>query len=266
MFSETIYFLKDYYKFRRISKPRGGHGIHSPFVYDLYTQVIDISRKESIFEDIETLRKKLLNNKTIAVKSSFGAGSIINSKTSLNEIAKKASVSPYLGRLLFRLANYFKPKTIIELGTSLGISTLYLAAANNESKVYSIEGDSALTKIASENLNKLGVTNVSLITGDFDNELAVLINKIENIGMVFIDGNHTEDATVKYFNLILEKTNHDSFIIFDDIRWSEGMRKAWQSICTDERVSISIDLFNCGIVFFRKGIVKQHFNLRYGPF
>jgi len=267
MFSETLRFLKDYYNFRKKSKSRGGHGIHSPFLYDLYTLAIDSDNKETIFDSIDRLRNKLLKDKTSIAKSVHGAKtSFTDKKTTISEVAKRTSVPPYMGRLLYRLVNYFKPTTIIELGTSLGISTMYLASVNHGCQVYTIEGDPILSRIASENLNKLAIKNVSLITGDFDIELSSLLSKIEKVDLVFVDGNHTEEATLRYFKVLSEKAHDNSLIVFDDIRWSDSMKNAWRNICDDQNVSISIDLFNCGLVFFRKGVVKQHFNLRYGPF
>lgn len=267
MFSQTINLLQDYYKFRKTSKPKGGHGIHSPFVYDLYTQAIDYNKNELVFDKIEKLRKELIRNKTPLTKSAFGIGSSVQkSKTSIGEIASKASIPPYKGRLIHRLVKYFNPVTVIELGTSLGISTSYLALGNQKSNIYTIEGDSNLSKLASNNLNKLGVNNVTIITGDFDKELPILLDRFNNFDLALIDGNHSEEATMRYFYFLTNKANSNSFIFFDDINWSYGMKRAWNNICNDENVSISIDLFNCGLIFFRKGIVKQHFNLRYGPF
>jgi len=236
-------------------------------VYDLYTLCID--RKEGLPNNkIERLRKELLDNKTTISTTDFGAGSnrIKNSEKTISDIAKQASSPPYMGKLLYRLVKYIKPNSIIELGASLGIGTSYLASGNSESSVISIEGDPELANIAQNNLNKLGLTNVTVIKGDFDTTLAEILSKIERIGIAFVDGNHTEEATLKYFNLLSNKVDNDSLIIFDDIRWSDGMQKAWERICCDAKVSISIDLFNCGLVFFRKGVVKQHFALRYGPF
>lgn len=268
MFSETAMFLNKYFIFRYHSKPRGGHGIHSPFVYDLYTNCIDTKRKEAIFAKIEETRASLLKNNTILPKTNFGAGSKgSNSKSvTIKGIVKRASIPKYEGELLFKLANYLNPRTIIELGSSTGISTMYLASGCRNAKVISIEGDINLINLAAQNVNKLGLSNVTLINGDFDALIPSIINSVENVDLVFIDGNHSEEATIKYFNLFSAKVNTETLIIFDDIRWSKGMKNAWKTICTDIRVSISIDLFNCGLVFFRKGIVKQHFNLRYGPF
>jgi len=268
MIKGNINRFKEYFNFRINSKPRGGHGIHSPFVYDLYTQCIDLNSKSEDFTRIETIRETMLKNKTAIPQSGFGAGSknLKKGKVTIGDITKQTSIPPYMGQLLFSLVRYFKPDTIIELGTSLGISTLYLAAGYRSSKVISIEGDEAIATKANENINKLGFNDVSVICGDFDTQIHSILNKVEKIGIVFIDGNHTEEATMRYYKLFSERSNNETLIIFDDIRWSDGMQKAWNNICEDKNVSISIDLFNCGLVFFRKGIVKQHFTLRYGPF
>jgi len=265
---ESIHLLRKYLIFRFNSKPRGGHGIHSPFVYDLYTKSIDTKQKESFFERIEGLRAELLKNNTTFQKIDFGVGSKENNSSSDNigNIVKRASIPPFMGQLLFRLTNYLNPKSIIELGTSAGISTMYLAFGSKNAKIISIEGDRSLASLAKQNINKLGLTNVTVHNGTFDTLIPSIIGSIEKLELVFIDGNHSEEATINYFKLLSVKADTDTLFIFDDIRWSKGMENAWKTICNDVRVSISIDLFNCGLIFFRKGIVKQHFNLRYGPF
>ena len=268
MLKELFKQFNRYRVFRKKAKPRGGHGIHSPFVYDLYTKCIDTNAKSNVFKSIEALRADLLQNQLIVSVGNFGAGSkdeATNNKT-ISTIAKQTSVPPYFGQLLYRLSNYFEPKSIIEFGTSLGISTSYLAAGSIKSQVISIEGNTPLANLSQDNFNKLGLSNVTVVNGEFDLKLAEILSKLDEIGMVFIDGNHTENATMRYFKAIAKRATDDTIIIFDDIRWNEEMENAWKNICNDVHVSISIDLFNCGLVFFRKGVVKQHFNLRYGPF
>ncbi|RPH34071.1 MAG: SAM-dependent methyltransferase [Bacteroidales bacterium] len=268
MLLENIRFLKKYINFRLKSTPRGGHGIHSPFVYDLYTNCIDIKQKEAIFEAIETLRKEMINNSNPIPTSSFGLGTRIidSSEQTVGKVVKTAATPPYMGQLLYRLVKYLKPQSIIELGTSAGFGAMYLARGDLNTSVTTIEGDTMLAKIASENFNKLGIGNVTLINGEFELELPKILANTEKIGLIFIDGDHSEEATLRYFKLCSEKANHDSLILIDDIRWSQGMENAWNTISQNENVSISIDLFNCGLAFFRKGVAKQHFNLRYGPF
>ncbi len=266
MLFEGIKGLIKYFNFRIKSKSRGGHGIHSPFVYSLYTECIDVKSKNKIFEKIETIRKELLHDKTSVEIKDFGAGSKTKTSYTIANVVKKASVQKHKGQLLYRLTAYLKPKTVIEFGTSLGISTMYIASGFDDAKVYTIEGETTLSKKASDNFNKLGLANVNQINGNFDDTLPELLLELQNVGIAYIDGNHTEEATIRYFNLLSTKVNSESLIIFDDIRWSKGMENAWNTICSDENVSISIDMFDCGLVFFRKGIVKQHFVLRYGLF
>ncbi len=268
MLIERLQGLKKYLQFRLKSKPRGGHGIHSPFVYDLYTQCIDVKSKKAIFDRIETIRKELLRDKSSIQLNDLGSGtkSKTNTITTVADIAKRSSAPKYKAQLLHRLTAYLKPETAIELGTSLGISTMYIASGFDKVKVYSIEGDTTLSKLAIENFNKIGLANVNQINGDFDAKLPEVLSEVQNVGIAYIDGNHNEEATLRYFKLLLAKANGDTLIIFDDIRWSKEMENAWNNICADENVSISIDMFDCGLAFSRKGVVKQHFVLRYGPF
>ncbi|HCT31362.1 MAG TPA: SAM-dependent methyltransferase [Bacteroidales bacterium] len=268
MLIEGLNGLKKYFNFRLKSKPRGGHGIHSPFVYDFYTQCIDVKSKKEIFDKIETVRKELLLDKSFIELNDLGSGTKTKAKSiaTVADIAKRNSAPSYKGKMLHRLTAYLKPETVIELGTSLGISTMYIASGLDTVKVYTIEGDSNLSKLAIKNFNKIGLTNVNQINGDFDAKLPELFSEIKSVGIAYVDGNHTEEATLRYFKLLSARANSDTLIIFDDIRWSKGMESAWNTICNDENVSISIDMFDCGLAFFRKGVVKQHFTLRYGPF
>lgn len=268
MLVDYVHFLRKYINFRLKSKPRGGHGIHSPFVYDLYTNCIDTTLNKALFEKIETLRKELLKNVTPIPISDFGAKekNTDSSTTTVSKVVKTTSVPTWKGELLFILVEYFKPRSILELGTSIGFSTMYLALANLNTRITSIEGDVNTAKLAQDNFNKLGLSNVTLINGDFDKELPIILSQQNEVELVFIDGNHSQEATLRYFNLFSEKASINTLIILDDIRWSLGMENAWNTICRDKNVSTTIDLFDCGLVFFKKGIAKQNFKLRYGPF
>ncbi len=259
--------LWDYLIFRLNSKPRKGYGIHSPFLFELYTKVIDAEIQSEFFDVIENTRKELKNSTDYINSFQFGAGSNYKNNTHrVKDIAKAAPVSPSLGKLLFRLVNYFKPENIIELGTSLGLSSLYLAAANPDSNVFTIEGNKELSAIAQTNVKKVGLENISFICGDFSDKFPELLNGINRVDFAFIDGDHSEESTIKNFHLLKSKSWENTVIVIDDIRWSRGMFKAWKLIVSDNDVGISLDLFRCGVVFFRKGIVKQHFNLRFGPY
>jgi predicted O-methyltransferase YrrM len=242
------------------------HGVHSPFVYKLLTDVIQ-AREEKFYayDKIEYLRSVLLkNNKEINI-TDLGAGSKINSsrRRKISDIAISSAKPAKYAQLLFRLVNFQKPKTIIELGTSLGISTAYLASPFKTTEVISLEGCNETAAIAAENFRKLGLQNIKLITGNFDATFPGILKSMESVDFVFIDGNHTKEATLRYFNACLEKAHTNTVLIFDDIHWSVEMEEAWKIICSNEKLSASIDLFFIGLVFFRTGQVKEHFVLRF---
>jgi predicted O-methyltransferase YrrM len=88
------------------------------------------------------------------------------------------------------------------------------------------------------------------------------LNSLPKLDLVFFDGNHQKVPTLDYFHHCLTKAHENSIFIFDDIHWSSEMDEAWQQIQGHEQVSLTIDLFQFGLVFFRKGIAKQHFTLR----
>ena len=165
--------------------------------------------------------------------------------------------------LLYRIVSYFKPKTIIEIGTSLGISTSYIAKANSNSQIYTLEGCGETIKIAEQNFAHLGLRNIEIIEGDFKNTLETTISKIPRIDLAFIDGNHNKDATIKYFNLLIENMNENAILIFDDIHWSNDMEKAWEEIKESTKVTLTIDLFFVGLVFIDKKLSKENYIIRF---
>ena len=195
----------------------------------------------------------------------FGAGSALakGSRRKISEITKYASKSPKYGQLLFRLAAHFKSAEILELGTSMGISSLYLAAGNKTSNLTTMEGSTALAARAKENFKSLHSKNIRLIEGNFDNTLPDFLQSAGQLDLVFFDGNHRKEPTLNYFRQCLAKKHSGSLFIFDDIHWSDGMTEAWEEIKANPEVSITIDLHQMGLVFFREGKEKQHFVIRF---
>lgn len=243
-----------------------GHGIHSPFVYDFVINVLNDKRKFYAFDKIEGLRTRLNNDQSIIEVEDFGAGSVKDNKKKrrVSDIAKMAAKPKKFGQLFFRIANYYQPQTIIELGTSLGLSSAYLASGNSGSSVITMEGAPAIAKKAKQNFQLLGFKNITQITGNFDDTLASTIATLEKVDLAFVDGNHRKQPTIDYFKILLSKTHEHSIIIFDDIHWSAEMEEAWNEIKNDDAVQYSIDLFFIGLVFFRKDFKKkQHFVIRY---
>ena len=151
----------------------------------------------------------------------------------------------------------------MELGTSLGISSAYLAAANSGSKLITIEGCKEIADVAAQNFTKLELKNIEQVVGNFDKVLPEVLKKTDQLDLVFFDGNHQKEPTPNYFKQCLEKANEKSVFIFDDIYWSREMKEAWEEIKNNKKVTVSIDLFYMGIIFFRKEQVKEHFMIRY---
>jgi predicted O-methyltransferase YrrM len=242
-----------------------GHGIHSPFVYELVSSVLNDSRYYYAYEKIEQIKKNLLRDKRTLIVDDFGAGSkYANEIKKVTEIAGKAVSKEKFGRLLFRLANYYQARTIFEMGSSLGISTAYLASADKLSNVITVEGSSAISDIAKETFRKLELKNIKLVTGNFDEKLTTLITENPPADLVFIDGNHRKKPVLEYFEKFMNKISKNSMIIIHDIHWSREMEEAWAIIEKHPKVKISVDIFSAGLVFFRDEFqVKQQFIIRF---
>jgi predicted O-methyltransferase YrrM len=243
-----------------------GHGVHSPFVFDFIIHVLNDKKKYDCYSKIESIRKELLiNNKVIEVED-FGAGSatLPFKNRVVKDIADSSLKSRKYAQLLFRISKYYGAQTIVELGTSFGITTSYFASANSDSKIFTFEGAKNIAKIAKENFEKLGLKNIEFFEGDFAKTIAANKDRLPNIDLLFVDGNHRKEATLEYFNFFVRKAGNNSIFIFDDIHWSEGMEEAWKEIQSHEAVTLTIDLFFIGLVFFSKDfIVKQHFIIRF---
>ncbi len=247
--------------YKIFSKNKHGYGILSPFVYELITQVFNDRRIYEEYAVIENIRKSNKNSDEIILIDEAGAGSNYFSTQSrkVRDIVRISAVNKKFGQLLFRMVKYYRPDSIIELGTSLGISTLYLAAGNPQGKVITIESNPNLAERAKKNFKVADAENIVQITGLFKDILPEIIKKQQGDFLAFIDGHHNEEATFAYFKILLQNAAENSIFVFDDINWSEGMRNAWKKIKSDKQVTLSIDLFFMGIVFFKKGIAKQNF-------
>jgi predicted O-methyltransferase YrrM len=243
-----------------------GYGIHSPFVFDFITKVINDKTEHPDYRIVENLRKRMLDNPTMLTIEDFGAGSSVSEtdKRTVASIAKNAAKPKKYGQLLYRIIKKYQPRTILELGTSLGITTSYFSLANSLSEVITLEGASSVADIAKKNFNDLQLKNIELIEGNFDDTLSSAINQLSTVNFVFVDGNHRYEPTLNYFRRILPNTNNDSILVFDDIHWSREMEQAWEQIKTNEAVRCSIDLFFIGIIFFRQEFrEKQNFVIRF---
>lgn len=244
-----------------------GHGIHSPFVFDLVVKVLNDKTNYPAYKEVEQQRSLLLGNETIITVEDFGAGSTkgLTKQRTVQQIASTSLKPKKYAQLLYRLVKYFQPEQVLELGTSLGITTAYLAKANPSAGVTSMEGSTAIAEIAKQQFDALQLNNINIVTGNFDETLQPVTDQAEQpFNFVFIDGNHRKEPTLRYFDQLLAKTNANTVFVFDDIHWSKEMEEAWESIKQHSSVRLTIDLFFIGLVFLRKEQKeKEHFVVRF---
>ncbi|CAH0995321.1 tRNA 5-hydroxyuridine methyltransferase [Emticicia aquatica] len=255
--------IYDYIKY--LFKAKDEHSLHSPFLFECYTKILKDKNQYSAYNSIEKLRQELLINNNEIEISDFGAGSKLNitNKRLIKDIARNSLKKPKFAQLFYRIIKHYQYKNIIDLGTSFGLTTAYLAKSSIENKVFSFEGCSTTADIAKANFENLAIKNIDVIVGNIDETLPQKLDELDMIDFVFFDANHRFEPTIRYFELCLSKINENSCFIFDDIYWSEEMKRAWQYIKNHQSVVISIDLFWIGIVFFRKKQPKQNFVLKF---
>lgn len=260
---KKLFLIKQYFIY--LWKAKSAHGVHSPFVFQFINEVLKDTRHYYFFEEIQKLRNEMYADKTLLNIEDFGAGSHLNNfkQRAVNDIARTAGRNEKLGKLLFRMVNQYKPQCILELGTSMGLGTSYLATANTMAQVHTIEGGKEIAAQAKKHFAKLGIQNIIQHVGNFDEVLIPILQQLASIDLLFVDGNHRKIPTLNYFENAKPFLHQHSIVIFDDIHWSAEMHEAWQIIKNDEKVSLSIDLFYFGIVFFQSDFKeKQHFVLK----
>jgi predicted O-methyltransferase YrrM len=227
----------------------------------------------NIWSDIEKVRLQLLASDEVVDFVDYGSGKrVLTSKVHdvrrVRDIAKRSLAKKKYAQMLFRLVNWLGHQlreekgglTIVELGTSFGVTTAYLAGVDKNDKVYTYEGCEAVAKIAKENWKILGMNNIESRIGEIREEK--LYSDIKNVDVAFIDANHTYEATLKYFDVLASKVHEKSVIVVDDIHYTEEMEKAWIEICGDDRVTSTIDLYQMGLVFFDQHYWKRNYKMR----
>lgn len=239
------------------------HGVHSPFVYNLVIKCFNSKTNLANMKVFNTIQKSLYLNKSSITITDYGKGSSIfkNNERKVADIAKIAGINKKKAALMLRIVDFLNPKNILEIGTSVGLGASVLSIANPEADIVTLEGCENTAEVAKELFKTNRLNNIKLVVGNFNETLsAVLKNK--QFDLIYFDGNHQKEATLNYFNQCLETANNDSVFIFDDINWSPEMQQAWEEIKNHHKVTITINTFFWGIVFFRTGQKKQHFTIR----
>jgi len=266
-----LFQIKSYLKFLWYSKNE--HAVHSPFVFNLLTKCVydkkakqDLSGSEQAkqYQVLKNYRNSLLENRNTIAVTDFGAGSkVFKSNTrQINKIAKTAGISPKRAELLFRITNYFKPESVLEIGTSLGLATSALTLGNPKAKITTLEGCPNTMAIAKNQLQLFNFENVECVTTEFSAYFSTSHFPLPTTDLIYFDGNHSKNATLEYFELLLPTIGNDTLWIFDDIHWSTEMEEAWEIIKNHPKVTVTIDAFQWGLVFFRREQPKEHFVIR----
>jgi len=237
--------------------------VHSPFVFDLITKCLHKKISTNCNHLFLDYKKELFKNTSTINVTDYGAGSKVfsSNKRQVSKIAKNAGISNKRAKLLMNLMQYYKPTSVLEIGTSLGLSTAALSISLPNSSITTLEGCKETAKIAMDLFNKYQFKNTKLIIGNFDETLAKQLNE-NTFDFIYFDGNHTKKATLEYFKLSLSSIHNDSFFLFDDIYWNYEMKQAWEEIKKHPSVTITVDTYQWGIVFFRKEQQKEHFTIR----
>ena len=238
------------------------HGVHSPFVYNFVTKCLYNKVKYTAYQKLKNYRNTLKSSKVTLEITDLGEGSkILGSKMrKVSRMVRTSSSTIKESKLLYRIVQYFNCESILELGTSLGMGTYPMALANKFSDVTTIEGCPNTSNYAQSQFKKLNIENVSFINGDFSSVIPQI--KQESFDAIYFDGHHNKEATINYFEALLPKAHNDTVFIFDDMYWSKGMTEAWEYIKAHKSVTVTVDCFYMGFVFFRKEQATEHFKIR----
>ncbi len=260
--SEKFYQLKSFITYWLNAVD--AHSLHSPFFYTLYTTAILCDERDPKFDAIEEIRKRLLKDERILSINDLGSGSHVVKATSrsIRDIARTSLSSAKYARLYALLVLHFNCKTIFELGTSLGINTLYLSSLQ-ESNVTTFEGSAEILNIARKSFDTFHAKNIRIIEGNLNSTLQQQVELVNEINFVFMDANHRYKPTLNYFNILSQKLNEQSIVVLDDIHYSEEMERAWNELKKHRLVHASADLYRCGILFFDPKLNNQHAVLQF---
>jgi len=256
------YLIKSYIHF--LIKSKNQHGIHSPFVYDLLTHCFYVKSDFKEYSILKKIRKEYSTNNNIIEIVDLGIGSRVfrSNKRSISAIAKNAGITYKKQKLLFRLIRYFKSSNILELGTSLGMATSAMSLANPAVKIQTVEGCPSTAEVAKEMFKEHDLKNIELINSSFEEFFSKIKDQDIKFDLIYLDGNHNKESTLHYLNILLDHIGDQSVIIIDDIHWSPEMEQAWIEIIDRPEITVSIDTYNWGLIFFRKEQRKQHFRIR----
>ena len=288
-----LYRVSSWLKHQLTARNTGGHGVHSPYLFEWVRMVMSDKNTYYVWDEIEEIRQEMLKDTRELEFVDYGSGGPLPTSPSKGRSANMRRVCDIAmgslarrkeAQLLARLVGWLgrplltspsrggigdeasedrKGLTIVELGTSLGVTTAYLAAMDSRNKVVTYEGCPAVAEVARANWEKLGLSNIACVVGEITvDSLQLAVDRLSGIDVAFIDANHTCEATLTYFNALASRVHEKSVVVVDDIHYNEDMEKAWKAICADERVTTTMDLYRMGLVFFDKHYWRKHYKMR----
>ena len=278
----ALYRIGSYLKHHLTARHTGGHGVHSPYLFEWVRMILHDKNAYYAWEKIEAIREQMLHNEWKVAFVDYGSaarGLGSSDERRVCDIARGSLAKKKYAQMLARLVGWMsasrwavgdgqlamgKGLNVVELGTSLGITTAYLAAMDSRNKIITCDGCDAVVKIAQENWNALGIKNIACKVGELTaDSLRLIVNGLQgSVDVAFIDANHTYIGTRTYFNVLADKVHEKSVIVVDDIHYNQDMEKAWEEICADERVTSTMDLYQMGLVFFDKHYWKRNYKIR----
>lgn len=257
--SNLLHQIKKYIQF--LFHASNQHGVHSPFIFEFVTTCLYDKTVYTAYKRLSEYRKSLLRADNSIFVTDFGAGSrVFKSNTrKVAAIAKHAGATRKRMNLLYRVSRFFEPKNTLELGTSLGMASFPLALGTS-GNLETVEGCKNTLAIAEEKLESFDLKNILYHHKSFSAFLERVDGKTYDL--IYFDGNHSKAATLAYFNALLPTAHNNSVWIFDDLYWSAPMTDAWETIKNHPSVTVTVDCFWLGFVFFRKEQAAQHFKIR----
>jgi len=231
-------------------------------MFSFWNEVVKGEYQNKRWDAIEKCRKDLLNNKKAIHVTDFGAGSKVlkGNERRISDIAKYQLQSTKDGQLLARIIHHHSYRNVLELGSSLGISSAYLAC--EAIKVSTMEGCPNILKCAQGVWESLKLDNIHPYLGNIDEKLEELINSKE-FDFCVIDANHSYDACIRYWEVIEPIIKEGGALVFDDIYWDKEMTKAWREICLRTKATLKLDFFHFGILIFNSNTSEQAYTLKY---
>jgi predicted O-methyltransferase YrrM len=253
--------IKSYFQF--LLKSTNQHGVHSPFVYNLVTKCFYTKTNANQLKKFNNVKNWLYTNNTKILVSDFGKGSKVfkSNERNVSKIAKIAGISNKKAHLLMRVCSYFNFENILEIGTSVGLGTSAMCIGNSTAKITTLEGCTNTSAIAQKLFNLFNFNNIQIKTGDFSKTISQ-ITAHQQFDFIYFDGNHQKDPTLQYFNECLKSAHNNTLWVFDDIYWSKEMQETWEFIKNHPKVTVTINTYYLGFVFFRTEQKKEHFTIR----